>query len=149
MDHVEAHVPRAALPHDGVKVRTVIVHEPPRVMDDSSYLGDVAVEDPQRVGVGEHKPRGLGANDAREGLKIYAPVLVGWNLDGLESRHDRRRRIGAMGRIGDDDLRPSLQVAPVSVVCSYQEHSQVLSVGSRCWLKARVVHPRYLEITQL
>ena len=55
VDDVEAHVARARVAHHRVEVGAVVVERPPRRVDQAGDLGDVLVEEPERVRVGQHQ----------------------------------------------------------------------------------------------
>ena len=53
---VDAHLARLGHPEDGVEVRAVAVDQPARLVHQPRDLQEVLLEQPERVGVGEHEP---------------------------------------------------------------------------------------------
>jgi len=77
VDDVEAHVAGAAVAHDRVQIGAVVVESAADAVDDLRHLGDVLVEEAERVGVGQHQAgdpvRGLGA----QVVDLHSAALVG------------------------------------------------------------------------
>src|SRR3954452_1134067 len=126
VDDVEAHVARARTPHDGVEVRAVVVERGAHLVDDLGDLGDVLVEQPQRVRIGEHQARDVLVGLGAQVLDVDAPALVGADLDDLVAGHRHRRRVRAVGGVGREDLGAVL--AAVLVVGAGQQHAGELAV---------------------
>ena len=94
------------------------------------------VEQPERVGVGQHQ-----AGDVRVGLgaqvvEVDAAVGVGRELDDLQAGHRHGRRVGAVRGVGREHLVARL--AAVLVVGARQQHAGELAVRARRGLQRDV-----------
>src|SRR3954452_22309701 len=126
VDDVEAHVARARTPHDGVEVRAVVVERRADLVDDLRDLGDVLVEQPERVRVREHQARDVLVGLRPQVLDVDAAALVGADLDDLVAGHRHRGRVGAVGGVRREDLGAVL--APVLVIGAGQQDAGELAV---------------------
>ena len=122
--------------HDRVEVGAVVVERPPDPVDDRGDLGDVLVEEPERVGVGEHQAGDLVGGLGAQVVEVDAAALVGRHLDHLVAGHRHRRRVGAMGGVGREHLGALL--AAVLVVGAGEQQSGELAVRSGGWLQRDV-----------
>ena len=139
VDDVEAHVARAAAAHDRVQVGAVVVERPPRLVDDRGDLGDVLVEEAERVRVGEHQAGGIPVGLGAQVVELDSAALVGGELHHLVAGHRHRRRVGAVGGVGGEHLGPLL--AAIGVVGAGQEQPGELAVGAGRGLEADVRQP--------
>ena len=129
VDDVEAHVAGPADAEHRVGVGAVVVQEPAGLVDEAGDLGDVLVEQAERVGVGEHEPGDVAAgDDLAQGVHVHAAARVAAHRRRLEAGHDHARRIRAVRRVRDDD---PLGVAPLGEVRGADhEQSRQLAVRS-------------------
>ena len=139
MRAVEAHVARACVAHDGVEVGAVVVAQAARLVDDAADLDDVGVKEAERVGVGEHEAGRVGADGRAQRVEVDAALVVGGDRDHGEARHDRRRGVGAVRGVGDDDLGAA-RLATLFQIVPDEEKARVLTVGTRRRLQGQGVH---------
>ena len=136
MHDVEAHVAWAREPHHGVEVGAVVVQRRADAVDDLSDLGDVRVEQPERVGVGQHQARDVGVRLRAQVLDVDAAVGVGGELDDLEAGHRHGRGVGAVRGVGRQHLVARL--AAILVEGAREQHPGELAVGARGGLQRHV-----------
>ena len=127
MDDVETHVTRPGLTHDRVQVRAVVVQKSAGFVDQTGDLGDVLVEDTERVRVGQHQAGDVFIDLGPEVLDIHPALLVGRDLDHFVAGHGHRGRVGPVSGVGGQDLGrvPAL----VGVVGPGQEQPGQLALG--------------------
>ena len=140
---VEAHVARPREAHDRVQVGAVVVQRGAHAVHDLGDLGDVLVEDPERVGVRQHQAGDVAVGLAAQVLEVHPAGLVGVELDHLQPGHRDRRRVGAVGGVGRQHLVAAL--AAVLVVGARQQHAGELALGARAGLQRDVLHARDLR----
>ena len=129
MDHVEAHRPWVRLAEDGVEVRAVIVEEGTRVVDDPCHFADVALEEAERGGVGNHEcGRLLLRHGAAQRVEVDGAVLGG-QLDDVVAGHRGGGGVRAVGGVGDDDL-VAVAFAAGFVVGAGDEHRGPFALGA-------------------
>ena len=126
MDDVEAHVARPRIAHDRVQVGAVVVERPADAVDDRGDLGDVLVEEPERVRVGQHQAGDLVVGLRPQVVEVHPAALVGRHLDHLVAGHGHGRGVGAVGGVGGEHLGPLL--AAILVVGAGQEQPGELAV---------------------
>ena len=102
--HVHAEVAGAGLAHQGVHVGAVHVEQRALGVEDLGDLVDLALEDANRRGVGEHQRGGLFVHLAREGFEVDAAFGVGLEVLDLIAADGRGGGIGAVGGVGDENL---------------------------------------------
>ncbi len=140
MHDVEAHVTWTAGTQHGVEVGTVVVHQTACFMHHLGNVGDVGLEESQRVGVGHHHGRHLLTVFLKYLLKVihvYRAVVVGLHLDDVEAADGCRGRVGAVGRVRHDDLR-TLQVTTLLVVAADNHETRQLTMGTGIGLQGEV-----------
>jgi hypothetical protein len=93
VDDVEPHVARAAAAHDRVQVCAVVVEGRPAGVDNPGDLGDVLVEDAERVRVGEHQAGDALVDLRAQVVQVHPTPLVGRNLHHLIAGHRHRRGV--------------------------------------------------------
>jgi hypothetical protein len=104
MDDVEAHVAGADDPEDGVEVGAVVVEQSVGGVDLGGDGLDVDLEEADGIGIGQHEPGDVVADQRSQGVEVDEAPVVGRNLDGAVARHGHGGGIGSVGRVGDDDL---------------------------------------------
>ena len=107
--------PGREMPMTALSVRAVVVERAARLVDDLGDLLDLRVEDPQRVGVGEHQAGGVVAGLRPQVVEVDAAVGVRRDLDDLQAGHRHRRRVRAVRGVGRQHLG-AVRLAPVGVV---------------------------------
>ena len=115
---------------DGVHVRAVEVHERASIVQELGDLADLGVEQPDRVGVGDHEDGGLVVELRSEVGEVDEAARVALDGDGLEPGEVRRGRVGAVGAVGDEDLRPRFALV-AEVGGSDQERRQLAMRAGR------------------
>ena len=131
VDDVEAHVARAREAHHRVEVGAVVVERGADAAHDARDLGDVAVEQPERVGVGEHQARRALVDLGAQVVDVDAAVGGRAHRHRFVTGHRHRRRVGAMGGVGDQHLG-TLLPALLVVGARHQEAAQLsLRAGTR------------------
>ena len=141
MHHVKAHVAGACDAHDGVEIRSVVVAQAARFVDDARDLKDVAVKKANRVRVREHKARRVGADGGFERFEIDAAVWAGGDVHDREARHCGARGVRAVGGVRDDDLRAG-RILAVAVVGLDEQKSCEFAVRAGSGLESKAVHTR-------
>ena len=139
MDDVEAHVARPRVAHHRVEVGAVVVERPARRVDQAGDLGDVLVEETERVGVGQHQAGdlvGVRVDLRPQVVHLDPAALVGRDLDRLVAGHRDRGRVGAVGGVGSEDPGPSF--AAIGVEGAGQQQPRELAVGAGGGLQADV-----------
>jgi len=136
VDDVEAHVAGTGVAHDGVEVGAVVVEGAAGLVDQAGDLGDVLVEEAERVGVGQHQAGDLLGDLGAEVVHLDPTALVGRHLHDLVTGHRHRGRVGAVGGVGGQDLGPPF--AAVGVVGAGQQQAGKLAVGAGRGLEADV-----------
>jgi len=137
--HVEPHVAGATAAEQGVEVRAVVVEESARVVHDVGDLRDVALEEPDRVRVGQHERGGVVADGRLKRLDVDSPVVAGWEFDHVVARQRGGREVRPVRGGGDHDLGPV--VAVVLVVRLRDRDTGELAGGARGRLERDGVHP--------
>jgi hypothetical protein len=66
--------------------------------------GDVLLEQPEGVRVGQHDPGHVVVEHGPQGGQVDAAPGVAGHGDHLVAAEGHRRRVGAVGRVGDDHL---------------------------------------------
>ena len=129
--------PGPGVAHDRVQVGAVVVEGAAGVADHPGDLGDVLVEQAERVRVGEHQAGDLVVDLGAQVVEVDATAPVRRHLDHLVARHGHRGRVGAVGGVGGKHLGALL--AAVGVVGAGEEQPRQLPVGARRGLKADVL----------
>ncbi len=136
MDDVEAHVARPRVAHHRVEVGAVVVERPSRLVDQTGDLGDVLVEEAERVGVGQHQAGDLVGDLGPQVVHLDPAALVGRDLHHLIAGHRHRGRIGPVRGVGGEHLGSPF--AAVGVVGAGQQQAGQLAVGAGRGLQADV-----------
>ena len=103
-------------------------------------LLDVAVEQAERVGVGEHQAGHVLAGLLAQVVEVHAAVLRRADLDHLVARHRHGGRVGAVRGVGREHLGALL--AAVLVVGAREQQAGELAVGARAGLERHVRQAR-------
>ena len=127
--HVKAHIAGATGAQHRVEVGTIVVHQCAALVHHLCYFGDAALKESQCVGVGHHHGSHLFIEQFLEMSHIHSAICQALHLNDIQSAYRGRGGIGAMGRIGHDDLG-SLGVAPLFVIGTYHHQSCQLAVSS-------------------
>ena len=141
--HIEAHIARTAHAEHGVEVGSVVVHQTSALVHQPCYLGNLFLEDTQGVGVGHHHAGNVIAKQRLEVLHIHGAVGGTLHLHNLQTAHGSRSRVGAMGRVGNDNLC-TLQVATLFVVGAYHHQSCQLAMSTGKGIQGELVKTGYL-----
>ena len=139
VDDVEAHVAGSAPAHDRVEVRAVVVHEPADVVDDRRDPSDVLLEQTEGVRVREHQTGDVLVDEAGERIDVDQSTLRGGHGHRPVPTEPSARRVGAVGRIGDQDRAP--RVPEIGVMRAHDEQPGELPGRARGRLKGRAGHP--------
>jgi hypothetical protein len=100
---VEAHVTGPDDAENGVEVGAVVVHQPADVVHGGGDLGDVLLEQAQRVGVRQHDAGHLLVQQRAQGGHVDQAAGVRPHRDRLVPAQRDRGGIGPVGRVGDED----------------------------------------------
>ena len=128
MDDVEPHVAGPGMAHDRVQIGAVVVEGPSHVVRDLGDLADVAVEDPERVGVGQHQAGDRLVRLGPQVVQVDPAVRRRRDLDDLVAGHRHRRRVRAVRGVRREHPRPLL--VAVLVVRAGEEEPGELAVGA-------------------
>ena len=137
--HVEAGLARPEPAHDRVEVRAVHVGEGAGRVGRLEQLPDPPLEQPQRRRVGDHDRGGPGAQRRLEGVDVHAAVGRRRDRDRAEAGHGRGGRVGAVGRVRDEDLVARHVAARAMVGADHQDPGE-LAVGAGRGLERDRVH---------
>ena len=143
---IEAHITRATGSEHGVEVGTVVVHQSASIVDELCNLRDARLEESQGVGVGHHHGSylwSLLSNDALKIVEIDLTISLRLHLDNLETTDSGRGGVGAMGRVGHDDLLTG-QVATRAVVVVDSHQTSEFAMGTCVGLKGEMGQTREL-----
>ena len=120
MHHVETEIAWSRNAGECVHVGAVAINETAARMHQPHHLSDVLLEQPERVGVGDHDAgNGVVAGDAYR-LKVYIAACVGWQFHRSETRHGGRSWVGTMGGVGDENAR-ALYIAALAVIGAHNQ----------------------------
>ncbi len=97
--HVGAEIAGAGDAQDGVHVGAVEVEQSALLVHEVGDLPDLAFEQAQRVGIGDHEHGGVAAELGFQILQIDKALRRAANCDGLKAGHGRTGGIGAVGAI--------------------------------------------------
>ena len=111
---------------DGVEVGAVVVEQPAHLVHGGGDLGDVLLEQAERVRVGEHDAGHVVVEPlAAARPRRRSPRSSDGTGDRLVAAEGDRRRVGAVGRVGDD--APWCAGAPCVVACHARISSRPVS----------------------
>ena len=108
-------------------------------MDDPGDLQNVFIKNTNSIRIGEHQSGGVRPHSAAQGFHVHAAVGAGGDVHHREPCHDGGSRVGAVGGVGDDDLRPG-RVATVDVVRLDEQQPGKLAVGPSGGLEGHGAH---------
>ena len=112
--HVHAKVSGARFAHQGVHVGAVHVEQRALGVEDFGDLRNLALEDANGRGVGEHQRGGFFIHLPRERFQVDAALGVRLEVLNRVAADGRRGRVGAMRGVGDEDFlaRVALRLVP-------------------------------------
>ena len=113
-------------------------------MDDFGNCRDIGFEQPEGAGICQHQGRGVGADRRPERVQINGSVGVGGDFHHFQATDGGGGRVGAMGRVGDDD-GVARGTAVLAVIGLDHQDARQFSVRSGRGLECRGVHARYLH----
>ena len=122
MHHVEAQVAHLYPSQQGVHIRAVGVHQPPRFVNQAADLNNLLVEKAQRAWKGYHHPCQVRRGLPLEGFQVAVAVVVRRNRHYSEARHGRRSRVCSVGAVGHQHLQPP-PVAPLLMILLNHENA--------------------------
>ena len=96
-------------------------------MDGGRDLGDVLLEEAQGVGVGQHDPGHVVVETLAKGGHVDQTACVRRHGHGVVAAEGHRRRVGAVGRVRNDDL-----VTAAAVLGVPRPHEQEPGQLARC-----------------
>ena len=105
---VDAEIARAHLAHDGVEIRPIRIEEGSRRMHRLGDCRDVALEQPARVGIGEHDRRDLAAQALAHLGDVDGSVGAGRDRFHPVAEQGCGRRVGAVRGLRHQDDRAAL-----------------------------------------
>ena len=98
-------------------------------MEQPGDLADLGVEEPDRVGVGDHEDGRLVAQLGLEVVEVDQAAAVALDRDRLEAGEMGRGGVGAVGAVGNQDLGALL--APIAEIGRGDEQGGQLALGTR------------------
>ena len=125
MHQVDAEVAGAHNASERIHVGAVAVDEPTAAVNQPNDLFDVFLEKAERIRIGDHEPSHLIGAGRSQCLDIDIAALVGGNLNGNEACHCRRCRVGAVRRIGNEDLVALLLTARGMIGADHQQRREL------------------------
>ncbi len=143
MGHIKPQVAQLDSPQQGVHVGPVTVHQTTGLVYHPTNLHDVGIEEAQGAGQGYHHPSQLRPRHLVQRLQVHVAGPVRGQGDHLKSGHGRRRRVGAVGAVGNGYLA-ALGLSAVLVVGPDHQHPGQLAVGARQGGQADPGHAGYL-----
>ena len=111
MHYVKAHVSRPHLSEKRIHVGPVIVQKAAAGMDKFRYFPDFGFKEPESIGVSHHDAGDRIIKKRLQVIHINCAVRAGLHLYHLQSAYGSACRIGAVGAVRDNHLRPA-QVIP-------------------------------------
>ena len=141
--HVETHVAGACHSEHGIEVGTVVIHQRACLMHHAGNFGDVLLEDAESVGVGEHHGGHCVVEQRSEVGGIDRAVSTALHLHHLETADCSRSGIGAVGRVGHDDLAALLTLSARVVVGAYHHQPGQFAVGACVGIEGEFAHSPY------
>ena len=127
--NVEAQVARAALAQHGVEVGAVVVHESAAVVHQLGNLCYVVFKDTQCVRVRHHHAGNVVAQQWLEVIHIHCAIRPALHHHHFQSANGRTGGVGAVSRVGDDDLG-ALAVVAAHVVGTHNHEPCEFTVCS-------------------
>ena len=124
MHEIETHVARAHVAHDRVAVGSVVVHQPAGRVHGAGDLGDVILEQAQRIRIGHHADGGIRPERFLNFVDADAAALVARQRNDLEAAHRGGRRIRAVRGVGNDHFVARRLAALFEVVLSNQQRRE-------------------------
>ena len=136
--HVDAEVAGAYFADQRVHVGAIHIEQRALCVKNVGDLVDLVFKNAERGRIGEHQRRGIFVDLARERFKIDAAVGVGLEILDLVAADGGGSGVGAMGRVGNDDLaaRIALRLMPRT----NQQDAGELAVRASCGLQGDGVH---------
>ena len=131
MHDVEAEVAVPHAPHDRVEVGAVAVQVGPGVVHQRRDLLDAALPQPQRVRRGDHDRRDRLVQLLLDARPVERAVGGGQDGRDREAGHRRRRRVGAVRRVGHQDATPRRQLPAVLQRARDHQHAGQLALRAR------------------
>ena len=104
MHDVKAHIARQGLAENGIEIGTVVVEQTAGLVHDRGNLRNLPFEHTESGRVGEHDAGRLRPNARTQPVQIDIAVRTCRYFHDIATAHSGRSRIGAMRRIGNDDL---------------------------------------------
>ncbi len=104
MHHINAEIAGPDDPQQRVQVGAIAIDQTAGGMNDLDHLQHVLVKQAERVGVGQHQAGQGVVAFGRQRFQIDIAAWVGCQLDHPHAAHGGSGRIGAVGRIGDEDF---------------------------------------------
>jgi len=126
---VKAQFGRLGDAKQSVKVRPVAIHQPARAMHQAGDLQQVLIEQPQRVGVGQHHAHDALVQLGAQVVETHIAPAVRGDLHHLKASHCGRGRVGAVSRVGDQDARAAI-IAFGLMVGTHDQHARQLTMGA-------------------
>ena len=142
MHDIKAHIPGPCHPHHRIQVRSVVIAQSPRFMDNPGDFQNVFVKQPYGIGIRQHKARRILSHSRGKLFQVYAAFRGGRDVHHFVACHNRTGRIGSMGGIRHNDFGP-LPVPSAFVKGPYEKQPRELPVGARCRLKGHGIHSGY------
>ncbi len=136
---VETHVTRPADAHECVQVGSVVVEHRSGGVDHLGYIQYLSLEQPQGIGVRQHQRGDLWRKLRLQVGEADPAVRTRLHLHHVETTEGRARGVGAVRRIGDEDLCAGV-AARVVIRLDHPER-RPFAVRTRGRLQGHPLHP--------
>ena len=139
MQYVEAHIAWLHLAENRVQVSAVVVQQTARIVHCGGNVLNLTLEYPAGRRIGHHQPCRLRPNFFLQRLEIDIAFIINRHLGHLIPTHHCRRRIGAVGGRGNDDL--CSRIIPTSLMIGTDHrHAGEFTLGTGHGRKGHTLH---------
>ena len=138
MHHIHAEVAGPHLAHQRVHVGAVHVEQRALGVENVGDLVNLVFEDAERRRIGQHQRGGVFVHLARQRFEVDAALGVRLEVLHLVAADGRGRRIGAVRRVGNEDLAP--RIALRLMPRAHQQNAGELAVRAGRRLQRDRVH---------
>ena len=134
VQHIDTQSAGLGDPQNGIKVGSIAVEQATATVDQISDLIYVLLEQPQRVGIGQHQADNGVVAYLLQRIQIHIPSLVRRDLHDIEAAHAGGSRVGAVGRVRNQDF-VALRLTLVIEIPAHHQHAGHFAVRAGRWLE--------------